>query len=189
MGSHSQMKNKQAKLKSLLLGVLISLVFLPHAVRASDESEVRSTVQRVFDQLKSRDYGSLYDVLPSSARNRMSRDRFTNALQRAQDMYVLDRLEVGAVRVTGNLAVVDTLLYGRVVNPIQAEGKIVVQQYLVREEGNWRVATGDQATVKRFLASNPAFRKGFKIRPPRIYIKQDNKWVEFSPPRDAGRRG
>ena len=59
----------------------------------------------------------------------------------------------------------------------------------LREDGKWRVATGDQATVKRFLASNPAFRKGFKIRPPRIYIKQDNKWVEFSPPRDAGRRG
>ena len=184
MGSHSQMKNKQAKLKSLLLSILISLVFLPHDVRASDESDVRSTVQRVFDQLK-----LLYDVLPSSARTRMSRDRFTNALQRAQDMYVLDRLDVGTVRVTGNLAVVDTVLYGRVVNPIQAEGKIVVQQYLVREDGKWRVATGDQATVKRFLASNPAFRKGFKIRPPRIYIKQDNKWVEFSPPRNAGRRG
>jgi hypothetical protein len=112
-----------------------------------------------------------------------------NALQRAQAMYVLDRLVVGAVRVAGNLAVVDTVLYGRVVNPIQAEGKIVVQQYLVREDGMWRVATGDQATVRKFLASNPAFRKGFKIRPPQIYIKQDNKWVEFSPPRDAGRRG
>ena len=189
MGRHIQMKNKQAKLKSLLLIILISLVFLPHDVRASDESEVRSTVQRVFDQLKTRDYSSLYDVLPSSARARMSRDRFSKALQRAQEMYVLDRLDVGAVRVTGNLAVVDTVLYGRVVNPIQAEGKIVVQQYLVREDGKWRVATGDQATVKRFLASNPAFGKGFKIRQPRIYIKQDKKWVEFSPPRDAGRRG
>jgi hypothetical protein len=182
-------KNRQTKLKSLQLIVLTSLVFLPWTARASDESDVRSTVQRIFEQLKSRDYSALYDVLPTSARARMSRDRFMNALQRAQDMYVLDRLVVGAVRVAGNLAVVDTVLYGRVVNPIQAEGKIVVQQYLVREDGMWRVATGDQATVRKFLASNPAFRKGFKIRPPQIYIKQDNKWVEFSPPRDAGRRG
>ena len=191
MGSHNQMKkkNRQTKLKSLQLIVLTSLVFLPWTARASDESDVRSTVQRIFEQLKSRDYSALYDVLPTSARARMSRDRFMNALQRAQDMYVLDRLVVGAVRVAGNLAVVDTVLYGRVVNPIQAEGKIVVQQYLVREDGMWRVATGDQATVRKFLASNPAFRKGFKIRPPQIYIKQDNKWVEFSPPRDAGRRG
>jgi len=191
MGSHNQMKkkNRQTKLKSLQLIVLTSLVFLPWTARASDESDVRSTVQRIFEQLKSRDYSALYDVLPTSARARMSRDRFMNALQRAQDMYVLDRLVVGAVRVAGNLAVVDTVLYGRVVNPIQAEGKIVVQQYLVREDGMWRVATGDQATVRKFLASNPAFRKGFRIRPPQVYIKQDNKWVEFSPPRDAGRRG
>ena len=175
------MKNKQSKLKSLLLIVLGSLVFLPQSTQASDESDVRSTVQRVFEQLKSRDYSSLYDVLPGSARARLSRDRFTAALQRAQDTYVLDRLDIGAVRVAGNLAVVDTVLYGRVVNPIQAEGKIVVQQYLVREEGKWRVATGDQGTVKRFLASNPAFRNGFTIRKPRVYIKQDGKWLEFSP--------
>ena len=176
------MKNQQSKLKSLLLIVLGSLVFLPQAARASDESDVRSTVKRVFEQLKSRDYSGLYDVLPGSARARLSRDRFTAALQRAQDTYVLDRLEIGAVRVAGNLAVVDTVLYGRVVNPIQAEGKIVVQQYLVREEGKWRVATGDQGTVNRFLASNPAFSKGFTIRKPRVYIKQDGKWLEFSPP-------
>ena len=70
-------------------------------------------------------------------------------------MYALDRMEIGAVRVTGNLAVVDTVLYGRVVSPIQAEGKIVVQQYLIREDGKWRVATGDQSTVKKFVSSSP----------------------------------
>ena len=182
----TQMKNKHSRL--LLLIIVASLSFVPQAARASDQAEVRSTVQHVFDQLKSHDYGSLYDLLPSSSRARMSRDRFTNALQRAQDIYALERLEIGSIRVAGNLAVVDTVLYGRVVNPIQAEGKIVVQQYLVREDGKWRVATGDQATIKKFLASNPAFQKGFAIRKPRIYIKQDGKWVEFSPPRNERRQ-
>lgn len=149
---------------------------------ASDQSDVRDTVQRVFEQLKSHDYAALYDVLPSSSRTRMSRDRFVNALQRAQDFYELDRLELGAIKVNANLAVVDTVLYGRVVNPIQAEGKIVVQQYLVREDGKWRVATGDQSTVRKFLASNPAFSKTFKIRQPRIFVKQNGKWIEFNPP-------
>jgi len=152
-------------------------------VRASDQSDVRATVQSVFEQLRSHDYGSLYDLLPGSSRNRMSRDRFVNALQRAQDFYQLDRLEIGAVKVMGNLAVVDTVLYGRVVSPIQAEGKIVVQQYLLREDGKWRVATGDQSTVKKFLAANPGFSKGFKIRQPRVYVKQDDKWIEFNAPR------
>jgi hypothetical protein len=169
--------------KFKLTAVVLALVALAGVARASDVTDVRSTVQNVFEQLKSRNYSELYDLLPGSSRNRMSRDRFVSALQRAQDFYQLDRLEIGAVKVSGNLAVVDTTLYGRVVAPIQAEGKIVVQQYLLREDGRWRVATGDQSAVKKFLAQNPGFGKGFKIRQPRIYVKQNDKWIEFNPNR------
>jgi len=151
--------------------------------KASDQSDVRATVQSVFEQLKAHNYESLYDLLPGSSRSRMSRERFVSALQRAQDFYQLDRMDIGATKVMGNLAVVETVLYGRVVTPIQAEGKIVVQQYLLREDGKWRVATGDQPTVKKFLAANPGFSKGFKIQQPRIYIKQNDKWIEFNPQR------
>ncbi len=164
--------------------VLCGLVLLtPNVARATDEAEVRGTVQRVFQQLKSRDYGSVYDALPASSRTRMSRTRFTTSLSRAQNMYVLDRMEIGQVRVSANVAVADTVLYGRVVSPIETEGKIVVQQYLIREGGKWRVATGDSATIKKFLAGNPAFGRKFPIRQPRIYVKQNGKWIEFSPPR------
>jgi hypothetical protein len=171
--------------KYLLIPAILLISVVP--AMASDQSDVRNTVQNVFEQLKSQNYSALYDLLPGSSRSRMSRDRFVNALQRAQDFYQLDRIDIGAIKIMGNLAVVDTVLYGRVVAPIQAEGKIVVQQYLLREEGKWRVATGDQSTVRKFLAENPGFGKGFRISQPRIYIKQDNKWVEFNPQRRPNR--
>jgi hypothetical protein len=152
---------------------------------ASEVSDVRGTVERVFQQLKARDYGALYDSLPSSSRSRMSRERFASALKRAQNMYVLDRIDIGPVRIAKDIAVVDTVLYGRVVQPFETEGKIVVQQYLVREEGKWRVATGDANTTKRFLANNPAFAKRFPIKQPRVYVKQNGSWVEFAPPRPS----
>jgi hypothetical protein len=152
-------------------------------LRAANDAEVRNTVERVFQQLKAKEYGNLYDVLPAASRARITRERFTAALQRAQNLYVLERMEVGAVRVQGDLAVVDTTLYGRVVIPVETEGKIVAQQYLVREDGKWRVATGDRTTVERFLKANPSFRKSFPIRQPRIYVKQDGKWVAFKVPR------
>jgi hypothetical protein len=174
--------------KTLSFLVLIALIGLTPEVGMSSQAEVRSTVQTVFEQLKSGNYSALYDVLPNSARTRMSRERFVGALQRAQGFYQLDRMDIGAIKVAGNLAVVDTVLYGRVVNPIQAEGKIVAQQYLVREEGKWRVATGDPSTVRKFLAENPAFGKGFKISEPRIYVKQGDKWVEFNVPRATPRK-
>ena len=162
--------------------VLFSLLGLAVNVSASEESEVRGTVQRVFEQLKSRDYSSLYESLPAASRSRISRDRFMSSLKRAQDMYLLDRMDIGPIRVSNDLAVVDTVLYGRVVRPIATEGKIVVQQYLVREDGKWRVATGDAATTRRFLANNPAFARRFPIKQPRIYVKQNGNWIEFTRP-------
>ncbi len=166
------------------IAILVLVIFSTGAItKASDQSDVRATVQNVFDQLKTHNYESLYDLLPNTARTRMSRERFVSALQRAQDFYQLDRMDIGATKVMGNLAVVDTVLYGRVTTPIQAEGKIVVQQYLLREDGKWRVATGDQATVKKFLAANPGFSKGFRIQQPRVFIKQNDKWIEFNPQR------
>ena len=173
----------------IILSILAfcAIVFNPSTVSASEEAEVRGTVQRIFQQLKSRDYGSLYDSLPSSSRSRMSRDRFTNALKRAQDMYVLDSIDIGPVRISNNLAVVDTVLYGRIVSPFETDGKIVVQQYLEHEDGRWRVATGDSGTIKRFLDSNPAFARRFPIRRARIYVKQGGKWIEFPPPSQTRR--
>jgi hypothetical protein len=177
------------KRQVLSIAILVLTVFSYSTIaKASDQSDVRATVQSVFDQLKSHNYDSLYDLLPGTARNRMSRERFVSALQRAQDFYQLDRMDIGTTRVMGNLAVVDTVLYGRVVTPIQAEGKIVVQQYLLKEDGKWRVATGDQSTVKKFLAANPGFSKGFRIQQPRVYIKQNDKWIEFNPQQRGNKR-
>ena len=103
-------------MKKYVLSFVILAIFSSGAiVKASDQSDVRATVQNVFDQLKAHNYDSLYDLLPGSARTRMSRERFVSALQRAQDFYQLDRMDIGATRVMGNLAVVDTVLYGRVV--------------------------------------------------------------------------
>ena len=161
---------------AVLLLVSASTSFL---AQSSEESAVRAVVQQVFSQLQSHDYGSVYDSLPSSTRTRLPKSRFISSLQRAQDRYVLDRIGIGKVRVAGDLAVVDTELFGRISQPFPAEGKIAVQQYLVREDGKWRVATGDNGTIQRFLKSNPGFARKFPIRQPRIYVKQNNKWVEF----------
>lgn len=163
--------------------ILVALFFAFSTEAQANDNEVRGTIQRVFEQLKSRDYGSVYEALPASSKTRMSRARFVSALSRAQDFYVLERIEVGKVRVSGNLAVVDTVLYGKVLFPSQTDGKIVAQQYLVQENGQWKVATGDNRTIRNFLSGNPAFGRKFPIREPQIYVKQNGSWVAFKPPR------
>jgi hypothetical protein len=175
---------KMLKIKSVFAALLSAFVVLcamyqPVAAVVSDESDARATIQRVFDQLKSGQYAALYDGLPSSSRSRIAKDRFVSGLQRTSDIFQLDRIEIGAVRVSGNLAVADTTMYARVNKPLNADGKLVVQQYLVREDGQWRVATGDNATINRFLKANPSFARRFPIRRPKAYINQNGKWIEM----------
>ena len=59
----------------------------------------------------------------------------------------------------------------------------MVQQYLVREDGAWRVATGDNATINTFLKQS-RFRKKFPIKKPQAFINQNGKWI----PVPLGRR-
>ena len=173
------LKTNPAFVDLLLVLVVVCAMCQPTAAVASDESDVRATVQRVFDQLKSGQYGGLYDSLPSSSRSRITKDRFVKGLQRTSGLYQLQRIEIGAVRVSGDLAVADTTMYARVNKPLNADGKLVVQQYLVREDGQWRVATGDNATINRFLKANPSFARRFPIGSPKAYINQNGKWIEM----------
>jgi len=170
------------KTKILILRLMLLIASFTIAVtesaQASDESDVRAAVQHIFDQLKAGQYEALYDTLPSSSRARISRDRFVTALGNTKNLYQLDRIEIGSPRVSGNIAVVDTAMYAHINKPFDADGKLVVQQYLIREDGQWRVATGDNATVNRFLKSNPAFARKFPIQRPRAFINQNGKWIE-----------
>ena len=145
-----------------------------------DQAEIRGVVRQVFEQLKARQYSELYDVLPSASQRRISRDRFTRALERTSDMYELERIEIGAVRSSGDIAVVETTMYGRISRPYESDGKVVAQQYLVREDGRWRVVVGDRATVQSLLTDYSGFTKKYPVRNPRIYVKRDGRWVDVS---------
>ncbi|HEY9402377.1 MAG TPA: hypothetical protein VIQ24_06765 [Pyrinomonadaceae bacterium] len=181
------MKNKNFTLTVGLLAAIFlltpaggSVVSAARAGVASSEAEARGTVERAFQQLKGGDYNSLYEVLPSASQRRVTRERFVGALERTRGMYELERLEIGAVRVAGNLGMVDSVVYGRVRAPFAGEAKIVARQYLVREGDRWRVTTGDAATIRPLLAANPAFAKKYPFTQPRIYLKRDNRWVDVS---------
>ena len=165
----------------LLVAALLLTVFSVPAAHAavSDESDVRSAVEQAFQQLRGGDYSALYDVLPTASQRRVPRDQFVRALERSRNLYDLDRLEIGTVRVAGDLALVDTIIYARARKPFEAEGKIVARQYLVREGGRWRVTTGERATINPLLAANPAFAKRYPPTEPRVYLKRDGKWVDI----------
>jgi hypothetical protein len=174
--------SRRLLISSIAIALVLTILF-PASMLASNEGDVRNTVESVFQSLKNKNYESLYETLPSNFRSRITRERFASSLRRSQDNYALDRMDVGKIKVGGDLAVVDTVLYGRLLQPLNLEGKIVVQQYLVREDGKWKVATGDHSTIQRFLKANPTFARQFRIRQPQVFVKKDGNWVEFVPPK------
>jgi hypothetical protein len=176
----SKMSLKMKRTIKTIISVAAVFVLLTAASTAlaapSDQTDVRAAVQRIFNQLKNGEYSSLYDALPASARSRTSRERLVQGLQRTQDTFELQKIDIGQVSVSGNLAVVDTTMYAHV-KPFNADGKLIVQQYLIREDDGWKVATGDTATINRFLQSNPTFAKRFPIKKPQAFVYQNNKWM------------
>ena len=61
-------------MKKYVCNIVIAVLFISAGavVKASDQSDVRATVQNVFEQLKSHNYEALYDFLPDASRSRMS---------------------------------------------------------------------------------------------------------------------
>ncbi|HYP54381.1 MAG TPA: hypothetical protein VEQ42_12610 [Pyrinomonadaceae bacterium] len=151
-----------------------------YATGAADEAGARRALESAFQMLRAGQYGGLYDALPSASQRRITRARFVESLNRARGMYELERMEVSNVSVAGDLAAADTVIYGRALRPIVADGKIVARQYMVREGGRWRVTTGDRQTVGPLLAAHPAFARRYPPRQPRVYVLRDGKWVDVT---------
>lgn len=187
---------KRRATKTLLI-FLTALAVLPHtATRAAAattsvthvsaalnsydaEAEARAAIEEAFERMRAGDYAAVYDALPSASQRRISREKFVEGLGRARGLFTLERLEIERVRVSGNLAVVDSTLYANVNQPISAEGKIVSRQYLVREGGRWRVTTGERSTVRPLLAANPSFARQYPPTEPRVFVKRDGRWVNI----------
>lgn len=159
----------------LLLGAWVVAQASPQTA----EAMVRQAAEKAFAQLRSGDYAALYEALPVASQRRITRERFTSALNRSRRMYELDRLEIGAVGVAGEAAAIDTTIYGRVLEPVQGDGKIEVRQYLMREAGRWRVVTDDRTAVRRLLAANKTLARRFPSREPRIFVKREGQWVNM----------
>ncbi|HEX8179868.1 MAG TPA: hypothetical protein VF525_10035 [Pyrinomonadaceae bacterium] len=169
-----------ARLCAALLALTCFSALSAHATPAADETDVRNAVEQAFSQLRTGDYNSLYDVLPTASQRRLPRETFVRKLEQTRNLYELDRLEIGAVHVAGDVAVVDSVVYMRARKPFEAEGKIVLRQYLMREAGRWRVTTGDRAAINPLLATNPAFARRYPPTQPRIYVKRDGKWQDIA---------
>lgn len=160
---------------------------------ALNQSNVRGAVQSFFSLLKSQKYSELYDFLPSQLQSQMSREQLTASLTRLGAFLTVERMEIGRIQQKGDFAVVDTTIYGNLKRTMNMngdevkEGRVSVQQYLLKENGRWKITTADNRTRDFFLKRNPEFKKQFQLSQPQFAFKQKGRWTPLGPPPNVPR--
>src|SRR6185295_6570074 len=175
--------------KDALLSLVCLVCFLPFAgsvaLAQTKPATPRAAVQSFFTLLKTQQYQALYDYLPSQFQQQITREQLTQSLKRLDTFITIGKLELGRVQQKGDFAVVDTTIYGKLKQPLKlsgqeiSEGRVATQQYLLKENGQWKVATADDRTRGYFLKRNPAFSKDFQLTRSQFAFKRDDQWQAF----------
>lgn len=175
-----------------ICSILIALALLSFSLTPSPTSaqgkDPRGAVQSFFSLLKAQKYAELYDALPAELQQQTSREKLAASLKRLDAFITIERMEVGRVQQRGDFAVVDTTIYGSLKKPLNfngeevKEGRTSVQQYLLKENSKWKVATADNRSQDFFLKRNPDFKKQFQLTPPQFAFKQQGQWKQMGQP-------
>jgi hypothetical protein len=173
--------------KSLACVAVLLLVLQEPLLAQSGPGAARHVVGSFFSLLKSQKYDALYDFLPLQFQQQITREQLTQSLKRLHTFLKIEKLEIGRVQERGEFAVVDTTIYGRLKQPMKVEGmevdqgRVSVQQFLFRENGQWKLATADNRSQAFFLKRNPNFNKQFQLARPKFEVKQNGKWEILQP--------
>lgn len=166
--------------RAVLLIGLISLT----GIAGTGASNPKAVIEDFFQVLKAEKYQAVYSYLPSEMHEEISVDGLKQMMKPLFSFVHLERMEVGRVQQKGDFAVIDTTIYGKLSPQMtkgQANGpqeaKISVQQYLLKENGKWKVATSTTKSRAILLKKHPAFKKEFVFSPPRIFVRQNGQWV------------
>jgi hypothetical protein len=169
----------------LSAAALLFILFSPplSAQNNSQSKDARSATRAFFSLLRSQQYASLHDFLPSQLQKQITPEQLALSLKRLDSFIAIEKMEIGRVQQKGDLAVIDTTIYGRLKKPLTmdgeevSEGRVAVQQYLFKENNRWKIATANNRTRDYFLRQHPEFEKQFQLTQPRFELKRDGQWT------------
>lgn len=176
------------KLKVIRVVIFVLMPALCGGVAFAQTKDARGAVQSFFTLLKSQKYAELYDFLPSELQKQITREQLTGSMKRLEANLAIERMEIGRVQQRGEVAVVDTTIYGNLKRPMEMngqqvkEGRVTVQQFLFKENGQWKVVTADNRSRDFFLKRNPNFKQQFQLAQPQFAFKQNGKWMPLGQP-------
>lgn len=150
-----------------------------------------AAVKQFFTLLKAQQHDKLYELLPAQLQQQITREQLSASLKRLDEFLIIEKLQVGRVQEHGEFAVVDTTIYGKLKKPMKigeqeiTAGRATAQQYLRKENGQWKIITADERTRAVFLKQHPEFSQQFQLTRAQFAVQQKGQWQSFNPPRNA----
>ena len=175
-------------MRRVRLAMIVMLVLSASAFAQTKATSASQTVQTFFALLKGQQYAKLHELLPSQMQAQVSREQLATNLKRIESFLTLERMQVGRVQEKGDYAVVDTTIYGKLKQPMNfngtsiSEGRVTTQQYLFKENGQWKVVSADEGARGFFLKRNPQFNQQFQLSKPQLAFKRDGQWTAMGKP-------
>ncbi|MFZ4985668.1 MAG: hypothetical protein ACOYLF_09425 [Blastocatellia bacterium] len=146
---------------------------------------VRGAIEHYFSLLKNGHYDQIYDLLPEATQKKSSRPEMVAGLSRLAGLLRLEKIEIDRVEQKNGLAVATTTIYGTLTNPVTlngeaiSRGRIISQQYLVRERRFWKIASINERSLRLFLQENPAAGSLFPQAYTRLEVLSAGQWMKM----------
>lgn len=174
---------------TILTFLMLATANLPVA-SPSNEKAIRMSLQKYFNLLRTGRYGELYNTLPSAFQKQSTREEVAESLSRIGEFLKLSRMEIGRIEVRsieqqGEFAVAATTIFGQLTRPITLnnreirQGRISSQQYLIRENGTWKIASANERTLRGFMKDHPEVATLFPQTRTRLELLSDGKWIRM----------
>lgn len=164
--------------------LIVCLSTLPVEAQ-NDEKAIRTSLQRYFTALKTGQYQKLYDSLPVSFQKQTTRAELADNLGRLGQFLKVRRMEIGKIEQRGDLAVVETTIYGQLTKPLNLnggeieQGRVTARQYLIREAGSWKIASTSERALRSFLKERPEAANLFEQSHTRFELFSQGSWVRL----------
>lgn len=179
--------------KGILCAALLTLLLCVSSAAQSNAGgrTPRAAVQQFFTLLKAQQHDKLYGLLPAQLQQQITREQLSASLKRLDEFLIIEKLQVGRVQEHGEFAVVDTTIYGKLKKPMKfneqeiTAGRATAQQYLRKENGQWKIVTADERTRAAFLKQHPEFSQQFQLTRAQFAVQQKGQWQSFNAPRTA----
>lgn len=168
----------------LLLLLMLGIVREPLAT-VNEETAIRGAIQRYFTLLKTGRYAQLYDSLPVSFQQQANREEVARSLGRLGEFLKLEQIEIGKIEQRGEIAVATTTILGALTRTITInnreirQGRVSSQQYLIRENRVWKIASANERTLRAFMKDHPEVEKLFPQTLTRFELLSDGKWIKM----------